>query len=358
VLKFVRRVEEGVNPGVELGRFLDERAGFPHAPRVAGSLELRLAGAAAPMTIALLDEYVPNEGDGWGYVVDLLTRGLEEAVTHGGTVETGTPPALATGHGAVDLPFGHFLLGPHLTWSTLLGRRVGELHRVLAVGTGDPDFAPESLTAADRQSMYHGARRQTRRTVRQSAAHADPEGRVAAVVAREQEVIERLRRLSVSPVAAQRMRVHGDLHLGQALWTGKDFVIIDFEGEPARSLVQRRAKRPAAFDVAAMVRSIHYASRAATMRLERDLTESFDSSVAERWADHWYRWVSWAFVDSYLDAVGGAAFLADDAAGVAVLLEFFLLEKAVSELDYEANHRPEWVEVPAQGILDLLDGPR
>ena len=204
--------------------------------------------------------------------------------------------------------------------------------------------------------MYHGARRLTRRVVRQLASGPSPSDRARQVIAREQELIDRLRRLSTTPVSAKRMRVHGDCHLGQVLWTGKDFVIIDFEGEPARPLAQRRAKRPAAYDLAGMVRSFHYASRAASMRLDRDLTDSVDPAVVDRWASRWFRWVTAAFLGSYLGSVGGTGFLAGDPGGGDVLLDFLLVEKAVYELDYESNHRPDWVDVPAQGILDLLDG--
>jgi maltose alpha-D-glucosyltransferase/alpha-amylase len=155
-------------------------------------------------------------------------------------------------------------------------------------------------------------------------------------------------------IRAERIRCHGDYHLGQVLWTGKDFVIIDFEGEPNRSLSQRRLKRPALVDVAGMIRSFHYASRAAGIRLSRDLNTSLHADL-EGWLTLWYRWVSGTFLDAYLEVARPGGFLPSDPDQLAGLLDFFLLEKAVYELGYEANSRPDWVDIPARGVLDILE---
>ena len=180
---------------------------------------------------------------------------------------------------------------------------------------------------------------------------------------REDEIIERLRRLSATQVEADRIRCHGDYHLGQVLWTGKDFVIIDFEGEPSRSLGRRRLKRPAAVDLAGMVRSLHYAGQAAALRLDRDLGTSV--GVGRRgddrrlWLTFWHRWVSGTFLNSPISGAPAApASCRADRAQLADLLDFFLLEKAIYELSYEANSRPTWVDIPARGILDILDSGR
>ncbi len=361
IMKFIRRVEDGVNPGVELGRFLGSR--FPHAPPLAGSLQYRtaapLAGPALEATVASVEEYVPNEGDGWNYVVDALVHGLEEALAHTGEEDLKmVPPANLLEAAREDPPLGHRLLGPHLQWASLLGERTGQLHLALTSDRTDPAMAPEPLTPVERQSLYHGARSLTRRVLRQFVGRAGQSPSVDRVLAREDEIGHRLRVLSRMPVDAERIRCHGDYHLGQVLWTGKDFVIIDFEGEPARSLGHRRLKRPAVFDLAGMIRSFHYASRTAAMRLSHDLTTSFDAEVLEQWMTFWYRWVSGTFLRAYLDVAGSARFLPDDPQQLSVLLDFFLLEKAVYELGYEANSRPDWVDIPARGILDVLDaGP-
>jgi maltose alpha-D-glucosyltransferase/alpha-amylase len=168
-----------------------------------------------------------------------------------------------------------------------------------------------------------------------------------------------MRSLSATPFAASRIRCHGDFHLGQVLWTGKDFTIIDFEGEPSRSLGRRRLKRPAAVDLAGMIRSFHYASRAAAIRLARDLgtsVASVDPAIIDAWLTFWHRWVSGVYLQSYLTAIGPNDFLPADQAQFADLVNFFMLEKAVYELNYEVNSRPTWMDIPARGILDIL-GP-
>ena len=357
ILKFIRRFETGVNPGVEIGRFLGERAHFPYAPATGGSLEYRTNGPASQAaTLASLEAYVPNEGDGWSYVVDALEHRLEEALAHTRAEELHMVPPPRLLHVAPDtLAPGHLLLGPHLEWSSLLGRRTGELHLALTSDRTRPDFAPEPLTAVERQSLYHGARSTTKRVLRQVAHIGGISACVAEVLDREGEIGERLRVMSRVAMQAERIRCHGDYHLGQVLWTGKDFVIIDFEGEPARSLGHRRLKRPAAFDLAGMIRSFHYAGRVAAIRLGRDHTTSIDRGVLEPWLTLWYRWVAGTFLRSYLEVVGHAGFLPSDDEQLSGLLDFFLLEKAVYELGYEANSRPDWIDIPAQGILDILD---
>jgi maltose alpha-D-glucosyltransferase/alpha-amylase len=354
VLKYLRRVEEGTNPGVELPRFLAERAHFPHAPLSGGSLEYRSnRRESRPMTLVSLEELVPNEGDGWSYVVDALGRGIEEAIAHGSeqTASVSAPPGLLA-LGPDDRPPDE--LYGHVEWASLLGRRTGELHVALASDLTDPAMCPEPMTPVDRLSLYHGAGSMLRRTFRQlrdSPASAS----LPPVLRRERDIQERLRTMATVPAAAQRIRVHGDYHLGQVLWTGKDIVVIDFEGEPARSLEQRRLKRPVVIDLAGMVRSFHYASRAVAMRADRDLVGPQGHRELEPWLFAWYRWVSAGFLRAYLDVPGVDWLLPADRRELAALLDFFLLEKAVYELGYEANARPEWVDIPARGILDVLD---
>ena len=173
----------------------------------------------------------------------------------------------------------------------------------------------------------------------------------------EDQIIERLRRLSSTRVEAFRIRCHGDYHLGQVLWTGRDFVVIDFEGEPSRSLGWRRLKRPAAFDLAGMVRSLHYAGQAAALRVNLEFGASSESGQRGRLADWlaiWHRDISAQFLNSYLELAQASPFLPSSQEDLECLLDFFRLEKAMYELGYEVNTRPTWVDVPAHGILDIL----
>jgi maltose alpha-D-glucosyltransferase/alpha-amylase len=251
------------------------------------------------------------------------------------------------------------LVGPHLEWASLLGQRTAELHIALTSDRTDPDFAPEPLTSMDRQSLYHGARSLTRQVFNEinslNGARSDA---LQQVLAREPEVIARMQELTTAPMNGSRIRCHGDYHLGQVLWTGKDFVIIDFEGEPSRSLSRRRLKRPAVVDLAGMVRSFHYAGRVAALRLTRDLgtsVASVEPGAIDQWLNFWHRWVTSTFLDTYLQRTGQCDYLPADREQLRKLYNFFLLEKAIYELSYEANSRPHWVDIPAQGILELLD---
>jgi maltose alpha-D-glucosyltransferase/alpha-amylase len=209
----------------------------------------------------------------------------------------------------------------------------------------------------DRQAFYHGARSLTRQVLHEIRQQPDLSPTVQKVIGLEDDIVELLRSLSAAPFDAARIRCHGDFHLGQVLWTGKDFVIIDFEGEPTRSLGRRRLKRPAAVDLAGMVRSLHYASRAAAIRVTRDFGTSVASvnpALLDDWLSFWHRWVSATFMQSYLDGIPSGEFLPSDRGQLAALMNFFLLEKAIYELSYEVNSRPTWTDIPARGILDIL----
>ena len=357
IMKLLRRAEAGINPGVEIGRFLAEHVRFAATPALAGSLELRPdRSPVGATTLVTLEEFVPNEGDGWSYVVDALHHGLEEALARyeAADVRRTMPASIIDALDTAGCDPQHPLIGPHCEWSDLLGRRTAELHRALASASGLPAFTPEPLTAMDRQAMYHAARSLLKRTWR-VARTAAGSPLVQDVLDREEQILERLRRLSAVKVAVQRIRCHGDYHLGQVLWTGKDFVLIDFEGEPSRSLTQRRLKRPALVDVAGMIRSFHYAAQQAAAHLTVDPAMSSDPDTLASLLQLWYRSVSGMFLRSYLQATEGAPFVPAARGELSALLDFLLLEKAIYELGYEANTRPGWVDIPAQGIVDLLE---
>ncbi|HEX3333232.1 MAG TPA: maltose alpha-D-glucosyltransferase [Acidimicrobiales bacterium] len=360
IVKFIRRFEEGVNPGVEIGRYLSEVARFPNAPRMAGSVEYRRRGApSSPATLAVMEEFVPNEGDGWRYVVDALEHGLDDALAAPAEEEDQHVASREFSDDPWALEPAHPLVGPHMEWATVLGRRTAELHVALASARDDPNFVPEMLTAQDRQALFHGARSLTHQVLRDVVARRVESDVVARVLDREGEIVERLRRLSASGVEAFRIRCHGDLHLGQVLWTGKDFFIIDFEGEPSRSLGFRRLKRPAAYDLAGMIRSLHYAGQAAALRIDLEYGAALEAGLRRKYDDLvalWRRSVSGRFLDAYLEVAVANTFLPRERSQVIDLLDFFMLEKAVYELSYEVNSRPDWVDIPARGILDIL-GP-
>jgi maltose alpha-D-glucosyltransferase / alpha-amylase len=362
ILKLFRRVEEGENPDLEIGRFLTERTTFANTPRIAGSVEFRRQ-RGEPLTLALLQEYVHNEGDAWAHTLDALERYFEDALSHaidGGQtphVPRSTPLALA----ASPIPDEvHSEVGPYLPSAELLGQRTAELHLALASGD-EPAFAPEPFTSLYQRSLYQSMRTLTRKTfqmLRRVSGRLDESERlgVEQVLDRESEVLERFERLTGGRLSAVRIRTHGDYHLGQVLHTGNDFVIIDFEGEPARPLGERRLKRSATRDVAGMLRSFHYAAYAGLFeQVDRGFVASGEQLAdLETWTGYWYTWVAAAYLRSYLATADGAAFIPADRDELRTLLEASLLEKAVYELSYEMNNRPNWVRIPLQGMLDLL----
>jgi maltose alpha-D-glucosyltransferase/alpha-amylase len=184
---------------------------------------------------------------------------------------------------------------------------------------------------------------------------ADVRAQGEAVLAAEEQVLARFGRLLERRVTTERIRCHGDYHLGQVLYTGKEFVILDFEGEPTRSISERRLKRSPLRDVAGMLRSFQYAAYARLLEeQETGGVGEGDLALFQGWGRYWERWVSAAFLQAYLDRAGTASFVPGDREDLAILLEAFVLEKAVYELDYELNNRPDWVRIPLQGIGQIL----
>ena len=331
IMKLFRRLDEGENPDLEVGRFLTERAGFSNVAPVAGSLEYRAPGRA-PGTLGMLQGYVPNQGDAWAHTQHQLDAHL----------------------GRSDLGAGE-IPGTHLDQAALLGRRTAELHLALASDPDDPAFAPAPSTMLDQRSAYQAARTQAGNVFQLLRGLADrlpPATRPDAklLLDLEGEVQARLRALLQRPITACRIRVHGDYHLGQVLWTGSDFVVVDFEGEPARSLAERRLKRWPQKDVAGMLRSYAYAA-ATAVRNRRDHP---DPRLLEAAARRWQEAIATAFLGAYSQAAGAASFIPPGEAERRILLEHFLFEKAIYEIRYELNSRPDWVGIPIRGILDLM----
>jgi maltose alpha-D-glucosyltransferase/alpha-amylase len=367
ILKLFRRVEDGVNPDLELGRYLAERTAFAHTPRVAGALEYQRDGGE-PATLAILHEFVPNEGDAWQYTLDALGRFYEHAVTE--RIRPGAQPPVPAEGGLLERAAGPIpeevdeVVGSYLHSAQLMGERLAELHAALAGDGGDPALAAEPITPHYQRSVYQSARNLTGRTMqllRRALPALGERERAEAedLLAREGDVLRRFSALIDRRVRAARIRVHGDLHLGLVLFTGRDFLIIDFEGEPSRSLSERRAKRTPLRDVAGMLRSFDYATVTALLdAVARGLVEA-DSDAArelDAWGRHWNEGVSAAFLGSYLERAGDAAWIPSDPDALALVLDTALLEKAIYELAYELNNRPDWVRVPLRGIRELLEG--
>ncbi len=358
MLKLFRVIEEGPNAELEIGRFLATRApGYQGVSRIAGAIEYRQA-TREPSTIGTLFAFVPNQGDAWQLTLSSIDRYFEGALADKSRPQT---PPVAAGtllERARLAPTDQIIdwVGAYLDRVRLLGQRTAELHIVLASEPGDPLFAPEPYDIMHQQSLYGSVSAQLARTfdlLRGRMKQLTPEQTALAEVifAREHEIDLRLARITKRRVDVMRIRIHGDYHLGQVLWTGDDFVIIDFEGEPGRPLSQRRFKRNPLRDVAGMLRSLQYAS-VAGLRDGRHRAE--DVVRLGAWARAWSEWVSASFLGGYLDRARGTRLLPSTEEDLALLLEFFVLEKCIYEIGYELDNRPDWLEIPLRGLLGLL----
>jgi len=354
MLKVFRRLEEGVNPELEVGRFLTEKTTFSHIAPLAGSLEYRRA-KGEPISIAILQAYVPNQGDAWQYTLNTLAH-FFTAPELVGAQPPAMPRSLLEASKLEPSEIATKAIGGYLDSARLLGRRTAELHAALASDPADPAFAPERITALDQRSIYQSlsglSMRATdllRTQLNKLPADARDEGR--KVLELESRITHILKSFLARRLNTTRIRVHGDYHLGQVLYTGHDFVIIDFEGEPTRSLYERRLKRLAMRDVAGMLRSFSYASQAA-LRSEQAPAERLAELHA--WSRFWVDSVSAVFLKSYLSTSGSASWVPLSQEDLELQLTTMLLEKALYELRYEMNLRPDWVRIPLRGILDLV----
>jgi maltose alpha-D-glucosyltransferase / alpha-amylase len=363
ILKLLRRPDVGVNPELEIGRFLNDHAPHASTPRLAGFMEYQRR-RASPITLAILQEYVKNEGDAWNYTLDSVTSYLEDVLSGPSAEGRDAPLPEAPVAQLMNQVPPHLvseLMGPYLRSAELLGRRTGELHVALASSTEDPAFSPEPFTPFYQRAIYQAMRglvAQVFPTLRRKRREYEPLLRDVAdsVLSREDTIMKRFRSVIEQRLTGARIRIHGDFHLGQVLYTGKDFVIIDFEGEPARPLSERRLKRAPLRDVAGMVRSFHYAAYTALYRQAAvGMVRPEQFLLMETWARFWYIWASAAFLRGYMHETRDAAILPETPEELKVLLDASILEKAIYELGYELNNRPDWVRIPLSGILHLLE---
>ena len=359
LLKTYRKLEPAVNPDLEVGRFLTER-GFAHAPATVGSLQIRRPGYE-PMTLAILRQFVPHEGTAWQHTLDALGQYFEVAMAKKAVAlqEVAPPGEDLVARTAKEIPavVGE-IVGFYLAQAALLGRRTAEFHAAMAADAEDPAFAPEPFTNYYQRSQYqalHYLQARTLQALETRLAELSPEarGEAAAVLDAAGEIRGRFLALRDRKIESLRIRCHGNFHLGQVLYTGKDFMITDFEGDPGHSLSERRAKRSAMRDVASMLRSFHQAAYAA-MLAEVEGTLPAGLKELEPWYQFWQAWVPVSFLRGYLDAAGKAPFVPGNDEELAALLNVCLLEEMLTELRYELEHRPTWVRVPLQGILQLL----
>jgi len=352
--KFYRKLEKEINPDLELVRFLSEHTSFQNSPKYAGSVEYHEPDGST-VVFGLLQEKVENQGEAWGMSVDSVGRFYERVMAKAKTIKL---PKL------VNKTVMHFEDSPDIIQEFIgrgfyerivrLGQRTAEMHLALASDGNNPAFAPENFTANYQRSLYSSLRKLVRdrfALLENSLSKLNPTVQEFAkkVLGLEDKILECFSEVYQIKISAVKTRIHGDYHLGQVLFTGKDFVIIDFEGEPGFSFSERRLKKSPLKDVAGMMRSLHYAAFGKIL-----LNENYrdrDLEFLETWAEQWQHYVSRYYLGAYMERMGMGKTLSHEQD---VLIRTFLLEKAIYELGYELNGRPDWTIIPLRGIYYLM----
>ncbi|MGB7169896.1 MAG: maltose alpha-D-glucosyltransferase [Acidobacteriaceae bacterium] len=349
IMKLFRRQQPGVNPDVEIGRFLTETARFPNIAPYGGCIEVR-HGEEEPATLALLQGLVSNEGDGWQWTLEELDRYYESTASARSRAAAETQ---ALGNQGASAAREH--AGMYLDAAATLGRRTAEMHLALASGK-DEAFAPvqpgaDELDAARDRLAGHAAHAFDLLKTNLSRLPDDVVEAAGLVLSRRGSLLAKFRAPGTLRDPGNWIRIHGDYHLGQVLRSRGDFVILDFEGEPARPLAERRAKYSPLKDVAGMLRSFSYAAFVALTKYTTRRPEEYVQ--LESWARLWESSVSGAFLGSYRETVLGAPIVPEAPEDFQALLEIYMLDKALYELVYELNNRPAWIRIPLHGILSL-----
>jgi len=366
VLKLYRKLEEGINPGREVPEFLSEHTSFGAIPRALGSLAYHryVKNGTAETCVGTLSSFVPNAVNGWTYTLDHLGLFFEHALAipqdDPRTRDLKSPDPWMPKSDPVPQLMAE-LLDNYVDSLRVLARRTAELHTAMSSRTDIPEFAPEPFTTFYRQGVYHGMLGQLNRSMemlrgRARGLQASAQEDIAELLGREADIRTQLLALRDKRMSGNRIRNHGDYHLSNVLYAGSDWVITNFEGDFNRSLSERRIKRSALRDVAIMLRSFHYVSHAALFGDVPGIVASREGHPQlESWARMWYQWVSAIFLQEYLQSAATAPFLPQQADELRILLAAYMIERGLMEIEYELQHRPEWIRIPVYGILGQLN---
>jgi maltose alpha-D-glucosyltransferase/alpha-amylase len=397
ILKLFSKAEEGINPDLEIRRFLDKHQNFENITSIAGCVEYHRPNQS-PTTVGILQQYIPDALNTWDYTLDSLRdyfdristeqTGIEKVpvpplsllqlqsifsqVTQmedpavrvypdtGMLIATHCPPTAEDAEPAQMRLFASQVVGTYLTNVQLLGQRTAEFHTALTADPDDPDFAPEPFTSLYQRSIYQYSRNLTGQVLLQLKERlpnlpSDIQPLARNLLDHQQTILDRFRLILEQKITAMRIRYHGDYHLGQVLYTGKDFVLIDFEGDSTRPVSERRIKRSPLRDVAGMLQSFHYAvSFALRNEVECGIVHPERCSQMQEWAEFWEYWVSAAFLNGYLSTTSKDSILPKTRQELKLLLDHYLLEKAIYDIGYELNYQPEKVAIPLQRVLRFL----
>jgi len=355
IMKLFRKQAAGTNPDIEIGRYLTEKASFHNIAPFGGSIEYQ--NERGTYAFAMLQGLVPNEGDGWEWTLKQLEAYYEKASARTFPLqEAANLPEGFESLSKVVLPAQICdAIGSYLEVAATLGRRTAEMHAALGANTSNEAFAPQPFSAKNTEVLHEqlianatNAFEALNQTL--TRLPSDITEAAGLAIGRQSQIFDQLSQRTYGVFGGQQIRVHGDYHLGQLLRTKSDFVILDFEGEPARTIGERRAKQSPLKDVAGMLRSFSYAAFASLTRYSTQ--HSIDPSSLEPWSHLWEKAVFAEFLKAYRQVLEGSPILPNQA-DFQPMLEAFVLDKALYELIYELNNRPTWVRVPLHGILSL-----
>ncbi|HYD22197.1 MAG TPA: maltose alpha-D-glucosyltransferase [Flavipsychrobacter sp.] len=362
-LKIYRKVDFAINPDLEITHFLTEHAGFKHVPGYAGSIIWKKGDRS--MVIGMMQEMVESASDAWTYMLDRIADYNERILAKDKFSMPGPDlkGSLTKPVHYNDIPAAmkELLEASVAERARLLGIRTAEMHIALATGSDLPDFKPEEFSLHYQRSLFSSFQTLVRSTFQNQSRNLRkiPEelrAEVEQVLDMKDEILQEFKKIYRRKINAVKIRIHGDYHLGQVLFTGKDFIILDFEGEPARSYSERRLKRSPLRDVAGMLRSFHYAAYGGLFLNERVRKEDIPKLLP--FAEQWSHYVGGFFMQAYLETAKGSSFLPDEHEDLDTMLQTYLLEKAIYELNYELNNRPDWILIPLRGIRAIMDKAR
>mgnify|MGYP000970331833 FL=1 len=357
-LKFYRHLDAGPHPEIEIVRALTEKSDFPNVPAFAGALEYR-PGSGQPVALAMLQNFIPSALDGWTYSLEVFARSFERIFAMGPerNLIPEAPSLRPEREPLLSMGLRDCLSDYYLEMTRVLGARLAELHLALSRVQAGRDFTPEPFSKLYQRAVYQSMRSLVRRTMwmlsRRIGSWSEADRKWAVPFPyMEETALARLLRFTTARIEAVKTRIHGDCHLGQTLYMGNDFMIVDFEGDPRRPMGERRLKRSPLRDAAGMMLSFHFAAREAFTR--RMASHPGDATLLEAWLGPMSAAAAASFLRSYLEAARGAPFLPKDTDTLAVMLECFLLEQAFLRLQADLEHGPEKARPGMDCVMRIL----
>lgn len=358
--KMYRSPEEGNNPELDIIKALSEKTHFKNFPTYTGSLEYHRRDSDN-VSLGLLVDFIPNQGNAWDFAQNAIESYFDRIMERREELMEKYSEKTTDILDSISNEIESELFAPFfIEMISLLGKRTAEMHLALASIKGDKNFTEDPFSLLYQKSLYQSFRTLIKRTTNQmkaSRSKLEEEQRklVDDILKNENLLLQTIKQtLEKKKIHTTKTRIHGDYHLGQVLFTGKDFIIIDFEGEPTRSLTARSLKYCPFKDVAGMLRSFHYAIYMGELEYTSKIPEAKD--FLEPWLEVWYMKIRDTFMDGYLETAGQASFIPEEERQLSDLLSVYTIEKAVYETDYELNNRPDWLHIPLNGLTKILNG--